>query len=92
MPRSTVVLVTCIKHRMWHKYIEEYEPSNTLSRPTITLSPGPFPAFQCCMLKSGRAWYAKSCADVSTTQCYVNKRWLCEAARYEPTDFKGKVR
>ena len=27
----------------------------------IASSPGPFPAFQCCTLKSGRrAWYAKS--------------------------------
>ena len=25
------------------------------------LSPGPFPAFQCYMLKNGRAWYVKSC-------------------------------
>ena len=25
-------------------------------------SPGPFPAFQYCMMKSGRAWYVKSCA------------------------------
>ena len=26
----------------------------------IASSPGPFPAFQCCTQKSGRAWYAKS--------------------------------
>ena len=26
----------------------------------LSLSPGPFPAFQCCTLKNGRAWYAKS--------------------------------
>ena len=26
----------------------------------VASSPGPFPAFQCCTLKSGRAWYQKS--------------------------------
>ena len=28
----------------------------------LASSPGPFPAFQSCTLKSGRAWYAKSLA------------------------------
>ena len=26
-------------------------------RVSVALSPGPSPAFQCCMLKNGRAWY-----------------------------------
>ena len=48
---------------MWHEHI-----SNTCtlvcvqsySIESVALSPGPFPAFQCCTLKCGRVWYAKS--------------------------------
>ena len=36
----------------------------------LALFPGPFPAFQCCTLKSGRAWYAKSHAA-----CRDDRSW-----------------
>ena len=32
----------------------------TMYRFTVASSPGPIPVFQCCTLKNGRAWYAKS--------------------------------
>ena len=35
----------------------------------LALCQGPFPAFQCCTLKSGRAWYAKSHA------CHDDQSW-----------------
>ena len=36
------------------------------TKESLASSPGPFPAFQCCTLKSGRAWYAKSRAQRHT--------------------------
>ena len=36
----------------------------------IASFPGPFPAFQCCTLKRGRAWYAKSRAA-----CHDDRSW-----------------
>ena len=36
----------------------------------IASSPGPFPAFQCCTLKSGRVWYVKSHAA-----CHDDRLW-----------------
>ena len=36
----------------------------------LAMSPGPFPALQCCTLKTGRAWYTKSCAE-----CHGDQSW-----------------
>ena len=49
----------------------------------LALSPGPFPAFQCCTLKCGRAWYAKSQGtqgiDIRSDVCRQAKdQHLCE--------------
>ena len=56
----------------------------------VALSPGPFPAFQCCSLKSGRAWYAKSCAWYHDMSCHEGQRSLYEADCFELQILKGR--
>ena len=42
-----------------HNYLVTFEDPKLMEIVAISLalSPGPFPAFQCCTLKSRRAWY-----------------------------------
>ena len=49
-------------HGVNNMYVCMYVCVHTIefSKLCLALSPGPFPAFQCCTLKSGKVLYAKS--------------------------------